>query len=166
MSSQRVNLWSSPNFKNTDFWGSDSRQIDDNGWLTITPAAPDKNQVGTAIDNLEPSKEYVLSVEINTHTNTTGESLRVQSTGGKWLASTDTVNGRAECRLTAPGDGEIYVFMFGGADGAERKFRSPMLELASTYDAAVRGGGASPTRWCSQGTLTKNNHHSMWVVAA
>lgn len=149
MSSQRVNLWSSPNFKNTSFWGSASRSVDDDGWLTVTPVKDNDIAIGTAV-HLEPSTKYVWSVEISTPVSTpvsaTSPVLMVYTEHTiELLQSCTTANGRGQCRFTTRDTVGIYeLWMFGVASGIARKFRNPLLELASTYDAAVRGGKTYP----------------------
>ena len=167
LSSQRLNLWYSPSFKNAKFWGSAQRTIDSDGWLNVTPRESDSYKDSyTGINfHLEPHKEYVWSIEIDTPTSSMAKPSNVYTKEWNWLASIETANGRGQCHFTTSDTGEIIICLYGCASGKTRKFRSPMLELASTYDAAVRGG-ARRTPSCSLGTLARSNRRSAWVVVA
>lgn len=170
MSSQRVNLWPSPNFKKTDFWENVNpdfyapHSIDDDGWLTIYHR-DDRNYVGVTIENLEPSMVYVLSIEIYTSASSTRETLRVNTDAYRELGRIETQNGRGHCRFAAPSDGTIWIYLDGPDAGVVRKFRNPQLELASTYDTAVAGGARRIPSY-SLGTLAQSSRRSAWVVAA
>lgn len=165
MSSQRVNSFPSPNFKNIDFFGGAAHSVDDDGWLTVTTV---NNEGSSAVHvNLAPSTQYAWSVEVKAPDSTVHTVSYVYTANWKLLSAINTANGRGECHFTTPDDeGKINISFQGGlTNGSPLKFMNPLLELASTYDAAV-AGGARRTPSCSLGTLAQNNRRSAWVVAA
>ena len=141
---RRVNLWESTSFRNSPFWGSASKVFDDDGWLSVTQGDGDSY---LAVNfKLEPSTEYVWSVEVETPNDALNAS-QVYTADWKWLAIIDTANGRGACRFTTPADGKILITMYGCGTGLARRFKDPLLELAETYDQAVAGGGLRFFAW-------------------
>lgn len=106
---------------------------------------------GFDVEGLEPGSEYVLAVEagwLATTDKARGAIVSVHNADESNTSIVSDVSGRPPARqrllrFTAPQDGHVRV-CFRGPNEVDGKigFYDIQLELASTYDAAVSGGGS------------------------
>lgn len=144
----RVNMYPNPRFSpdgaSTGAWGIDYAK-DMPGDGTLRPSHS-QGYDELHIPELEPGVEYVFSVRSE---NRLGGAMVVIANTYSSTISPDG-NGLIVVRLTAPATGILQkenriVFSNQGV------YSQPQLELASTYDAALGGGGilaSSPATRC------------------
>ena len=116
---------------------------------------------GFDVEGLEPGSEYVLAVEagwLATTDKARWAIVSVHNASESNPTIVEDVNGRPPAkqrllRFTAPQDGHVHVCFRGPSEVDEKiGFYDIQLELASTYDAAVSGGGSGS----SPGTPCRN----------
>ena len=126
-------------------WGWNSRS----GFL-LTSSKDLGTFAGFDVEGLEPGSEYVLAVEagwLATTDTARGAIVSVHNADESNTTIVSDVSGRPAdrqrlLRFTAPQDGHVRV-CFRGPNEVDGKigFYDIQLELASTFDAAVDGGG-------------------------
>ena len=132
-------------------WGWNSRS----GFL-LTTSKEVGAFAGFDVEGLEPGSEYVLAVEAGWFATTNvarGAIVSVNTADESNTSIVSDVSGRPAdrqrlLRFTAPQDGHVHVCFRGPyeVDG-KIEFYDIQLELASTYDAAVAGGGLRFFAW-------------------
>lgn len=126
-----------------------------NGFLLSSSKNPG-SFAGFDVEGLEPGSEYVLAVEavwLATTDTARGAIVSVHNADESNTSIVSDVSGRPPARqrllrFTAPQDGHVRV-CFRGPNEVDGKigFYDIQLELASTFDAAVSGGGLRFFAW-------------------
>lgn len=136
---QRTNLWTSPNFTKTVFWGSAKRVITD-GVMTITHAGGN-SYAATTYQTLD--SQLTFSIEVK------GSGIvQVYTSDWKYVTSSDYFKDLSDWTVKTiaipPQPGKTFIIAFYPVEDTSKTMsvRYPLLELSSTYDNAV-GGGAS-----------------------
>ena len=134
-------------------WGWNSRS----GFL-LTSSKDLGTFAGFDVEGLEPGSEYVLAVEagwLATTDMARGAIVSVQNADESNTSIVSDVSGRPAdrqrlLRFTAPLDGHVRVCFRGPSEvGGKIGFYDIQLELASTFDAAVAGGGLRFFSWAT-----------------
>ena len=132
-------------------WGWNSRS----GFL-LTSSKDLGTFAGFDVEGLEPGSEYVLAVEagwLATTDKARGAIVSVQNADESGTDIVSDVHVRPAdrqrlLRFTAPHDGHVRVCFRGPSEvGGKIGFYDIQLELASTFDAAVSGGGLRFFAW-------------------
>lgn len=149
---QRINLFPSPGFLN-GLWGSAEHHVNNGELKCLT-----NGDAYVAVAVPAPGRdELVLSVEAKDSGN-----IQVFDTDWKFLANTGEFHNVHEWTVKnlrfAPTAGKGLIIAFYPADGWITA-RRPQLELASTYDAAIGGGG-------EVSSLLLRRHHAARIGAS
>lgn len=133
---QRINLFPAPGFLNS-IWGGAEHTVNNGEMKVIT----DGDKYSAVIVTATGRDELVLSIEAKDSGN-----IQVFDSDWKFLANTGEFHNVADWTVKnmrfTPTAGKDLIVAFYPADGG-LTVRRPQLELTSTYDAAVGGGGAS-----------------------
>ena len=145
---QRVNMFPNPRFNPEGYrygaWGTDYAKCMSDGVLSMSPSLNDGSFVEIAVKGLTAGEEYVFSVKPVGGTTGISLSFWTKHDGENADYWAELVGDRFVGRMIASGDKiERLVFNHG-------QWTEPLIELASTYDAAVSGGGfgSSPGTPC------------------
>lgn len=141
---QRINLFPSPGFLN-GIWGSANHTVN-NGEMKVLTNGDSYVAFTVPAPGLD---ELVLSIEAKDSGN-----VQVFDSGWKFLANTGEFHNVSDWTVKnlrfTPSAGKGLIIALYPADGW-LTVRRPQLELASTYDAAIGGGGilaSSPATPC------------------
>lgn len=157
----RKNMWPSPWFSTLPSYDDATCTADVGNHpkyghiLRISTVSEDASFASYSFGGLVPGASYVLSavcyIPRDEGGYTGGVPLQVTSYDGlTFLASANSGEGEfsAEARFTAPDDGKVMVKIRCPAKaGITSSVCNPQLELASTFDAAVSGGGLRFFAW-------------------